>query len=243
MAKFLAVWGSPGAGKTTFAVKLARTIYDTYQSTVIVVCTDLETPTLPVLFAREKKDNLRSIGCALAGTEITADTVMEQIVTMKGAPNLGFVGFADGENKYTYPHFDEDKANALYAVLGSLAHVVVIDCTSSLSNALTSAAIKNADEVFRLASPDLKSLSYFASQLPLYADPIYRLDRQLQGINIPDEDLYMPVEDVRAHIEDIRFSIPYSWAVKQQMLDGNLWQTVNDKRYNAKLLALAEKVV
>ena len=37
MAKFIAIWGSPNSGKTTFATKLARSIYEEYQSTVIVV--------------------------------------------------------------------------------------------------------------------------------------------------------------------------------------------------------------
>ena len=54
-------------------------------------------------------------------------------------------------------------------------------------------AIKEADEVIRLASPDLKSVSFFASQLPLYADPVFGLDRQIQGINVPDADLYMRI--------------------------------------------------
>ena len=43
-ANIIAIWGSPNSGKTTFATKLATAIYDNYQSTVIVVYPDLETP-------------------------------------------------------------------------------------------------------------------------------------------------------------------------------------------------------
>lgn len=39
MSKLIAVWGTPDSGKTTFATKLARSIYEEYQSTVIVVIT------------------------------------------------------------------------------------------------------------------------------------------------------------------------------------------------------------
>ena len=46
MSKVIAVWGAPHSGKTTFATKLARAIYDAYQATVVVVYTDNETPTL-----------------------------------------------------------------------------------------------------------------------------------------------------------------------------------------------------
>ena len=61
MAKSIAVWGAPNSGKTTFATKLARAIYDEYQSTVIVVYADMETPALPVVFPNYKKEDLFSV--------------------------------------------------------------------------------------------------------------------------------------------------------------------------------------
>ena len=76
MAKIIAVWGSPNSGKTTFATKLARAIYDEYQSTVIVVYADMETPTLPVIFPNYKKEDLYSVGVPLSKTEITQENVI-----------------------------------------------------------------------------------------------------------------------------------------------------------------------
>lgn len=58
MSKLIAVWGTPDSGKTTFATKLARSIYEEYQSTVIVVYADNETPTLPVIFPNYKKEDM-----------------------------------------------------------------------------------------------------------------------------------------------------------------------------------------
>ena len=49
MAKVTAVWGAPDSGKTTFAVKLASTIYSEYNSTVMLVCPDMETRDPPFL--------------------------------------------------------------------------------------------------------------------------------------------------------------------------------------------------
>ena len=40
--KIIAVWGSPASGKSTFAVKLATAIYDNFESTVIVLFTDMD---------------------------------------------------------------------------------------------------------------------------------------------------------------------------------------------------------
>ena len=148
MAKTIAVWGSPNSGKTTFATKLARAIYDEYQSTVIVVYADMETPTLPVIFPNSKKEDLYSVGVPLSKTEITQENVISQIVTVKNKMNFGFLGFTDGENRYTYPEFDEAKVRELYSVLGTLADYIIIDCTSSLANKLSRVAVLQAGQAF-----------------------------------------------------------------------------------------------
>ena len=139
--------------------------------------------------------------------------------------------------------FKQKEKQALFAALADNAQVIIVDCTSSLSNPISAYAVKYADEVIRIAAPTLKSVSWQSSQLALYSDPIYKLERQHPGLNTPDGELYMPDEEARAHIPDIQFSIPYCRAVKQQMLDGQLWKSVKDKDFNRKFRALVEKVV
>ena len=92
-------------------------------------------------------------------------------------------------------------------------------------------------------SPDLKSVSFYSSQLPLYADPVFRLDQHIQGINVPDADLYMPIEEAKSRLHDPRFVIPYSRAVKEQMLDGKLTEPVNDRKFNDQFKAIVDKIV
>lgn len=243
MSKTIAVWGSPHSGKTTFATKLAQTIYERYQATVIVLYADNETPVLPVIFPNYKKEDMFSVGAVLAGTEITKEDVVRQLVTIKQKQNFGFLGFIDGENRYTYPSFDETKVRSLLAVLNSLADFVVVDCTSNLKNPISRVAVKEADTVIRLSTPDLKSFSFFASQLPLYADPVFRTDHQIEGVNVPDADLYMPIEEAKSRLHNPRFVIPYSRAIKQQMLDGKMTEQVNDKKFNGKFGAIVDKIV
>ena len=118
MAKTIAIWGSPHSGETTFATKLACAIYEEYQSTVIVLYSDMVTPTLPIIFPNEKSEEMTSIGNVLSEVEITKESVVNQIMTVKSKVNLGFLGFRVGENKFTYPRFDEEKVNALFAAIG-----------------------------------------------------------------------------------------------------------------------------
>ena len=186
---------------------------------------------------------MTSIGKVLSEIEITKESVVKQIMTVKNKVDLGFLGFRDGENKFTYPRFDEDKVSTMLVSIGELCDYLIIDCTSSLSNPISGAAVKTAGQVIRLASPDLSSVSFFSSQLRLYADTAYRLNEQITGLNTPDSDLFMPIEEAKKRIPDVRFTIPYCREVKQQMLNGKLYAEVADKKFNEKLRAIAEKVV
>ncbi len=240
--KIIAVWGSPHSGRTTFATKLAQAVYDGGKSSVIVLYADSETPVLPVLFPNLKREAMLSVGAALAGVEVTREETVRQLMTLRGRPNLGYLGYRDGENMYSYPSFGEEKARDLLSVLSDLADCVIVDCTDSLKNPLSGAAVKAADETVRLCSPDLKSFSFMLSQLPLYADPAYGTGKHVQGLNVPDADLYMPMEEAKAMMSDPRFVIPYSREVKAQMLEGRLSAKCSDRKYNSKIRAVAEKL-
>ena len=179
----------PFSGKTTFATKLALCIYESYSSTVLELLCQNETPALPVLFPNRKADELFSVGVPLSKTDITQGDVIESIVTVKQKQNLGFLGYKDGENKYTYPKYDDNKAKAFLSVLKSLADFVIVDCSSELAD-LSAAAVKAADIVIRLTAPDLKSMSFFASQLPLYGDSSFKTEQHIVGLNITENELF-----------------------------------------------------
>lgn len=242
MSKLIAIWGAPCSGKTTFATKLALCIYESYSSTVLELLCQNETPALPVLFPNRKAEELFSVGVPLSKTDITQSDVIESIVTLGQKQNFGFLGYTDGENKYTYPKYDDDKAMKLLSVLKTLADIVVVDCTSELTG-LSAAAMKIADVVIRLAAPDLKSMSFFASQLPLYGDSGFNADQHIIGINITENELYLPIEETKIHYKDVSFVLPYCRELKAQMQSGELTQFVADKKYRNMIKKIAEKVV
>ena len=95
--KIIAVWGSPHSGKTTFATKLATAIYSSFESTVITLYTDLETPVIPVLFPFDKNEDLGSVGYPLSKTEVEQGDIINNLVTVKDMQNFGFLGYKTGE--------------------------------------------------------------------------------------------------------------------------------------------------
>lgn len=242
--KIVAVWGSPNSGKTTFATKLATAIYDNYQARVIVLYTDLETPIMPVIFPNEKAEDVGSVGIPLSKVEIDRDDVIKNLVVSKNRQNFGFIGYRAGDNKFTFPKFGRAKAEALLEALCELADYVIVDCTSNLeNNVLASVAVEMSEQIIRLASPDLKSISFFLSQLPVYSDPKYRTAEHIQGINTPNEDVFMPVEETKSHLKDVRFSVPFSSEVKLQMQKGSLTEATGDKTFEGRMREIAGKVV
>ena len=211
----IAVWGSPNSGKTTFATKLASSIYEKYNKTVIVLYSDFETPVLPVIFPNFKSEYLASVGTALSKAEMLQNDILQCLVTVKGKQNYGFLGFRERENKYTFPRFIRNKVEDLLDTLRGISDYIIVDCTSNLENNIISdVTLEKADHTFRLVSPDLKSISWYLSQMPVYDDKKYHCRDHIQGINIPNADIYIPIEETKAHMKDVAFLIPYSNSVK-----------------------------
>jgi MinD-like ATPase involved in chromosome partitioning or flagellar assembly len=242
MSKIIAVWGCPDSGKTAFSVKLTKAIYSEQGKKVICVLADAATPTLPVLFPDKKPDELRSIGAVLSGTEITREAVLKNLVTVKGAKGVGFMGYTDGENRWSYPEFSKEKAGDLYDALSALADFVIVDCGNKLTGLLAFSAISRAEAIFKLCKPDLKAISFFASQAPLYADVKYRMDEHTAVLNVKEQPLYMPVEEAAQHFKCDKLIIPYAPEVKQQSIDGQVFDSVKNKAFDKAMKKILDKV-
>ena len=230
-SRIIAIWGCPDSGKTTFTVRLAKAINDEYGAKVICVFADSATPTLPVLFPNKKASEMRSIGAVLSRTGITQDAVLKSIVTTDYAKDIGLMGYIDGENRWTYPEFSEDKAAAFYDTAAALADFVIVDCGNKLTGTLAQAAIGKADAIFKLCKPDLKAISFFSSQAPLYGDVKYRMDEHLTVLNVHEQELYMPIEEAAQHFKCEKFVLPYAPEIKELALNGQFFDKLANKAW------------
>lgn len=244
MAKLIAVWGSPNAGKSTFSFLLARAIYDEYTSKVICVFTDVTSPDMPVFFPNENKDDLKSFGELLEKPDITSTILFNYLYTHKSRNNLAFFGYLHGENKYTYAEYTFDKASAFLATAATISDFVIVDCGCFLNNSpLVTAAIRKANIIFQICSPDYKSLSYFSSQLSLYKDMDYRIDDHIQVMNINENDVFPPVQEISQYYKNLQFVLPYDVSIKKNLYRGTLINTSLSKAYKKEMKKIVEKVV
>lgn len=216
----LAVWGSPGSGKTSASVKVAKHLADQKRNTVLVLC-DMTAPMLPCVCPPSELECDHSLGSILAAAHVSEPLIKHNLVTLKKNSHLTLLGMKKGENEYTYPPYSEVQAKELFDGLREIAPFVVVDCGSYIANDILSAvALMEADSVLRLANADLKSVSYLSSQLPLLRDGKWDADKQYKvASNVKP---WQAGEQTGQALGSVTFTLPYSRELEDQYLAGNL---------------------
>lgn len=97
----LAVWGSPGSGKSTVAVKLAKYLADKKKNVVLVLC-DMTAPMLPCICPPSDLEFEKSLGSILSAVHVTEPLIKYNMITHKKISYLTMLGMLKGENEYTY---------------------------------------------------------------------------------------------------------------------------------------------
>lgn len=94
----LAVWGSPGSGKTTVAVRLAKYLADKRRNVILLLC-DMTAPMLPCICPAADLECERSLGSVLAAAHVSENLVKNNLVTHKRLGYLTMLGMLKGENE------------------------------------------------------------------------------------------------------------------------------------------------
>ena len=93
----LAVWGSPGSGKTTVAVRLAKYLADKRRNVILLLC-DMTAPMLPCICPAADLECERSLGSVLAAAHVSENLVKNNLVTHKRLGYLTMLGMPCGMN-------------------------------------------------------------------------------------------------------------------------------------------------
>lgn len=240
--RVLAVWGSPGCGKTTVAVKLAA--YLAQKKDVALLLCDMNTPMLPCICPPGDLEEEHSLGSILAASHVSESLVRHNCITHKKFRHLAILGMRKGENEYTYPPYERPQAEELLQALRNIAPYVVIDCSSSIANDILSAiALLKSDAVLRMVNCDLKSISYLSSQLPLLKESKWDAEKQYRvAANVYPNEASGHMEQV---LGSVAFQIPHSDEVASQVLEGNLFKELglkDSRAFRKSLEAITREV-
>lgn len=223
--RMLAIWGSPGAGKSTTAVKLAWHYSRKEKQVALVFCDD-QTPMLPCITREEELLRRCSLGSIFAARRVIPDLVEAKQCRVKGAEFLHLYGFLKGEHAGMYPPLGMRQASELLACLYNRYDCVILDCSSDIThNLLSRMALEEADEVVRLLGCSLKSLSYYASQ-----------NSVLREMGIEERYFYRVVSNVKEEAlaakmyQKTAFELPYSEELNAQAQAGDLLREMEYKQ-------------
>lgn len=223
----LAVWGSPGSGKTITAVKLAKALAEKKKNVALVMC-DMTAPMLPCICPPSDLECERSLGGILAVPRISDTLIKHNCITHKRLSHLTILGMKKGENEYTYPPYTEQQAMEFLDGLRELVPYIIVDCGSYIANDILSAvALMEADSVLRLANCDLKSVGYFSSQLPLLRDTKWDAEKQYKVAS--NTKPQQAAEHIGKVLGAVSFKLPYSQELEEQYLAGTLLSDLSMK--------------
>lgn len=223
----LAVWGSPGCGKTVTAVKIAKHLASHKKNVALLLC-DMTAPMMPCICPPSELECDKSLGSIFAAQRISVNLIKHNLTTHKKLSYLTMLGLRKGENEYTYAACTKQQAEELIRGLREIAPYVVIDCSSYIANDILSAvALMEADSVLRLANCDLKSIGYLSSQLPLLRELHWDEDKQYKAAsNIKP---LQAADRIGKVLGSVAFQLPHSQELEEQYLEGTLLNDLSMK--------------
>ena len=241
MAKLIAVCGSPSSGKTTVSLKLAMGTYAaTGGAATILLSPDMSTPTVGLLFPNYTPNEIRSLSAVLDGTVISPELIIENLVTVSKLQNFGVLGLKSGESRFSFPQPTAEKISSILHTLVDISDYVIVDCSGDPTDALSQDALRLADHVIRVITPDLKGMAWFMSNKNL---PQTEEEKLLNAVSVTDKDMFLPIEEVCSSLPSVEAILPYSRTLRQQMSDGRLYEPAKDRAYDMKLRQLTGRVI
>ncbi len=241
MPKLIAFYGSPGSGKTSIALKSATETYmQTKDEVIAFLLPDMTAPSIALLFPNYAPDEVVSLSEIFDNTTITNESLLKNAVTAKNMKDFFALGFKAGENRYSFPTPTPEKINALFSALTDEAGYIFVDCTNEKDDEISKKALAVADVAVRIITPDLKGMSWYSSNKNSDRTEGENL---FNVVNVTERELHLPTEEVCTKLHTIAALLPYSRALKQQMLDGRMYERLNDKAYTKKIQNLLSKII
>ena len=239
MAKVITVWGSPGSGKSMFCCILAKALTRDKRKAVIINA-DISVPMLPVWLPEQLANANASIGQVLSSVEIDTALAASHVTVLKSYPFIGLMGYCAGENPLSYPEVKYDMALALIMAASKLVDFVILDCSASMTNVFTPAAIEAGDLVIRILTPDLKGIHYLKAHQPLLADSRFRYHEHLTfaGLARP----FHAINEMGHLIGGFDGLLPYGKEIDRCATEGGMFHAISfcNPKYTASLNQVLE---
>lgn len=234
MGKVITVWGSPGCGKSMFSCILAKALTRDKRKAIIINA-EISVPVLPVWLPEQVIQTGASIGQVLSSVEIDTTLVASHVTVLKNYPFIGLMGYCAGENPLSYPDIQYSMVLQLVNAAARLVDYVILDCSSSMTNVFTPAAIESGDLTVRILTPDLKGVNYLKAHQPLLVDSRFHYNEHLSfaGMARP----FHALDEMGYLVGGFDGLLPYSKEIDRCATEGGMFRAINycNPKYTAAL--------
>lgn len=234
MGKVITVWGSPGCGKSMFSCILAKALTRDKRKAIIINA-EISVPMLPVWLPEQVIQTGASIGQVLSSVEIDTTLVASHVTVLKNYPFIGLMGYCAGENPLSYPDIQYSMVLQLVNAAARLVEYVILDCSSSMTNVFTPAAIESGDLTVRILTPDLKGVNYLKAHQPLLVDSRFHYNEHLSfaGMARP----FHALDEMGYLVGGFDGLLPYSKEIDRCATEGGMFRAINycNPKYTAAL--------
>lgn len=234
MGKVITVWGSPGCGKSMFSCILAKALTRDKRKAIIINA-EISVPMLPVWLPEQVIQTGASIGQVLSSVEIDTTLVASHVTVLRNYPFIGLMGYCAGENPLSYPDIQYSMVLQLVNAAARLVDYVILDCSSSMTNVFTPAAIESGDLTVRILTPDLKGVNYLKAHQPLLVDSRFHYNEHLSfaGMARP----FHALDEMGYLVGGFDGLLPYSKEIDRCATEGGMFRAINycNPKYTAAL--------
>lgn len=227
VGKLIAVWGSEGCGKTATAVRLAAALAEQNKD-VILVHTDIVAPDIPVLLPTQKEQE--TMGRLWNNPNCSTEQILKACVTTK-LNHLCLLGYKLNENVFSYSEYTKEDVYRVYTELMTMADYIMVDCVSYfMYNMLSAVALETADKVIRMGEANLKSFSFFDSNLVLMSDRRFDMENHIRVLS--KLKTYQAIELAKSKL-DTQVELPYTEELEMAMLEGKMFDKLSERKYKS----------
>lgn len=244
--KIIALWGSPGAGKTALTLAVAAELAKR-KADVLVLGADNGVPSLPVYLPLAMLPMSASIGGALEGVSVTEGELKGRLHKHPKSDRIYFAGYVSGEMPVVSHKVPQrGTIETLFQVLqGSPYRYCLVDCaTSPVLEPLTLYALEAAQAVVRVVTPDVKGWEWQQSQVGwLSNNDAFGVDRHVKVCNMVLPTT--PCPEVQALFGNFDAMLPFAAPVAERMTAGELLADFHDPaglNFARKVAGLAERI-
>lgn len=206
----------------------------------IIINADMNVPMLPVWLPEQIIQTNTSIGQVLSSVEIDTSLVASHVTVLKNYPFIGMMGYAAGENPLSYPEVKYTMVLQLIHAAAKLVDFVILDCSTSMTNVFTPAAIEAGDVVIRILTPDLKGINYLKAHQPLLVDERFRFSEHMTfaGLARP----FHALDEMGYIIGGFDGLLPYSKEIDRCATEGGMFKAITycNPKYTASLNKVLE---